>query len=140
MSFQSTNMNTNSPPGQTLYELIGGEAGVRGLVDRFYDQMDADPAYESIRQMHPASLESARDKLFWYLSGWMGGPEMYVERFGHPRMRMRHIHFAIGNAEKDQWLSCMRLALQEAGLEGSVKDRLMDAFGKIATAIRNKPE
>ena len=113
---------------------------MRGLVDRFYDRMDADPAYESIRQMHPPSLESARDKLFWYLSGWMGGPEMYVERFGHPRMRMRHIHFAIGIAERDQWLSCMRFALQEAGLEDSVKDRLMDAFGKIADAIRNKPQ
>ncbi len=131
-------MNKNSAARHTLYELIGGEAGVRGLVDRFYDRMDADPAYEGIRQMHPPSLDGARDKLFWYLSGWMGGPEMYIERFGHPRMRMRHIHFAIGLAERDQWLNCMRLALREASLEDSVKTRLMEAFGKIADAIRNQ--
>lgn len=133
-------MNENSQQKVTLYEVIGGEAGVRQLVDRFYDLMDQDPACAGIRSMHPPSLDEARNKLFWYLSGWMGGPDLYVERFGHPRMRMRHAAFAIGISERDQWLDCMRMALQVTRLDEDVKSRLMEAFGKIAEAIRNQPE
>ena len=133
-------MNDMSQRKQSLYTLIGGEAGVRTLVDRFYDLMDRDPAYQGIRQMHPASLEDARNKLFWYLLGWMGGPELYVEQFGHPRMRMRHAAFAISTNERDQWLECMTHALREAMLEESVKIRLMQAFRQIADAIRNQPD
>lgn len=133
-------MSETSHPKPSLYTLIGGETGVRTLVDRFYDLMDRDPAYQGIRQMHPESLANARDKLFWYLTGWMGGPELYVERFGHPRMRMRHQAFAIGTSEKDQWLDCMRIALQDTPLDDAIKARLMQAFGQIADAIRNKPD
>lgn len=133
-------MNDSNQQKVTLYEVIGGESGVRQLVDRFYDLMDQDSAYAGIRKLHPPSLDEARNKLFWYFSGWMGGPDLYVERFGHPRMRMRHAPFAIGVAERDMWLACMQRALEVTQLDEDVKIRLMGAFGNIAEAIRNQPE
>jgi hemoglobin len=77
------------------------------LVDRFYDLMDLEPAYTGIRALHPSTLDGSRDKLFWFLCGWLGGPNHYIERFGHPRLRARHLPYAIGLAERDQWLACM---------------------------------
>ena len=91
----------------TPFERLGGEAGVRALVDRFYDLMDLEPGYAALRALHPATLERSRDKLHWFLCGWLGGSDRYVERFGHPRLRARHLPFAIGLAERDQWLACM---------------------------------
>lgn len=133
-------MSESAPKKQSLYDLIGGDSGVRKLVDRFYDQMDQNPDYAGIRKMHPPSLADARDKLYWYFSGWMGGPDLFVERFGHPRMRARHIGFSIGTSERDQWLGCMNIALQDSALDDPVKDKLMQAFAQIADAIRNQPE
>jgi len=133
-------MSENAPQKQSLYDAIGGDTGVRALVDRFYDLMDSDPNYAGLRKMHPPSLADARDKLYWYFSGWMGGPDLFVERFGHPRMRARHIGFSIGISERDQWLSCMKTALQDSVLEDPVKEKLLQAFAQIAEAIRNKPE
>jgi hemoglobin len=133
-------MSDDSPQKRTLYELIGGDADVRKLVDRFYDLMDQNPDYLVIRKLHPPSLDGSRDKLYWFLSGWMGGPDMYVERLGHPRMRMRHKDVPIGIVERDQWLSCMRLALQDTSFDEPIKLKLMEAFGRIAEAVRNKPD
>ena len=101
----------------TIYEMIGGDAKVRELVDRFYDLMDLEPAYAGIRKMHPTTLEGSRDKLYWFLSGWTGGPNMFVERFGHPRLRARHLPYAIATDERDQWLRCMETAMQDVGIE-----------------------
>ncbi|MFM7570860.1 MAG: group II truncated hemoglobin, partial [Betaproteobacteria bacterium] len=98
---------------QSAFEALGGESAARELVDRFYDLMDLEPAYSDIRALHPPDLDSSRDKLFWFLCGWLGGPAHYIERFGHPRLRARHLPFAIGIRERDQWLSCMRQAMQE---------------------------
>ena len=133
-------MNSNPPQKRPLYELIGGETGVRKLVDRFYDLMDQKPEFSGIRKLHPDSLDSSRDKLYWFLSGWMGGPDLYVERFGHPRMRLRHLPFAIGISETNQWLNCMKMALQVTSLDEPVKLKLMEAFERIAEAIRNQPD
>ena len=101
---------------QTLYQVIGGETRLRELVDRFYDLMELEPEFEGIRAMHPPTTQGSRDKLFWFLSGWMGGPDLFVERFGHPRLRARHLPFAIGTAERDQ-LECKvaRLDLRMCG-------------------------
>ncbi|MFO0464897.1 MAG: group II truncated hemoglobin, partial [Burkholderiales bacterium] len=98
--------------GQTPYELLGGEATVRRLVDAFYDQMDEDPDFFGIRKLHPASLAASRDKLYMFLTGWLGGPPLYTSEFGHPRLRARHLPFAIGEAERDQWMACMAKALE----------------------------
>ena len=90
------------------YERLGGGDLIRKLVDRFYDLMDEDPDYYGIRKMHARDLTEARNKLFMFLSGWTGGPQLYLEKFGHPRLRQRHMPFAIGESERDQWMSCMQ--------------------------------
>ncbi|MEP7337957.1 MAG: group II truncated hemoglobin [Acidobacteriota bacterium] len=122
----------------TLYEQIGGEAGVRKLVDRFYDLMDADPQAAGIRTLHPADLADSREKLFLFLSGWMGGPPLYVQRHGHPRLRARHLPFPIGEAERDQWLHCMNQALNEVVTEPQVRQHLANSFAQIADFMRNQ--
>src|SRR5690554_4976389 len=111
---------------------LGSEAGVRALVDRFYDLMDEDARFARVRAMHPPALEGSRDKLHWYLCGWSGGPAHYVERFGHPRLRARHLPFEIGMVERDQWLLCMAEAMAGQGLEGEFFDRLLGSFYKTA--------
>ena len=124
----------------SLYEMLGGEAGVRSLVDRFYDLMDSSPEAAKIRTFHAASLKQSREKLFMFLSGWSGGPQLYLERFGHPRLRMRHMPFAIGTAERDQWLWCMNKALDESGLDPGVADYLKVRFADAADFLRNQQE
>ncbi|RQO33374.1 hemoglobin-like protein [Herminiimonas sp. KBW02] len=121
----------------TIYEMIGGDAKVRELVDRFYDLMDLEPAYAGIRKMHPTTLEGSRDKLYWFLSGWTGGPNMFVERFGHPRLRARHLPYAIATDERDQWLRCMETAMQDVGIEERIQKRLQQAFYDTADWMRN---
>ena len=120
------------------FERVGGEAEVRGLVDRFYDLMDLDPAYRELRALHPESLDGSRDKLFWYLCGWLGGPQHYTERFGHPMLRARHLPYSIGVRERDQWMSCMHSAMQEVQLDAQLAQQLEEAFFKTADWMRNR--
>jgi hemoglobin len=122
----------------TPYEGLGGEAAVRGLVDRFYDLMDLEPAFAGIRSLHPQDLSGSRDKLFWFLSGWLGGPDLYQSRFGHPRLRARHLPYAIGIAERDQWMACMVQAMQEREVDPALADRLTQALFGTADWMRNK--
>ncbi|MEO1765884.1 group II truncated hemoglobin [Thiobacter aerophilum] len=124
---------------QTHYERIGGEEKVRQLVDRFYDLMDEDPDYYGIRKLHPRDLTASREKLFMFLSGWMGGPPLYVEAFGHPMLRARHLPFPIGVAERDQWLACMARAMAELGVENELRQELIQAFARTADHMRNVP-
>ncbi len=125
-------------PFATPFEWIGGEARVRALADRFYDLMDLEPAYRLLRASHGATLEDARDKLFWFLCGWLGGPQHYQERFGHPRLRMRHMPFSIGIAERDQWLACMAQAMAETGSDPALQARLQQSFFQTADWMRNR--
>ena len=111
---------------------------MRALVDRFYDLMDLEPAFAGIRALHPAALEGSRDKLYWFLSGWLGGPSLYIERFGHPRLRARHLPYAIGIAERDQWMACMMQAMDEQGVDPALAQRLAEAFFGTADWMRNK--
>ena len=130
---------TDTPSsGPTPFERLGGEPGVRALVDRFYDLMDLEPAFATLRALHPADLQGSRDKLFWFLCGWLGGPNLYIERFGHPRLRARHLPYTIGIAERDQWLACMGLAMQELDVEPGLADRLAQAFFGTADWMRNR--
>ncbi|MSQ18816.1 MAG: globin [Betaproteobacteria bacterium] len=118
--------------------MLGGENGVRALVDRFYDAMDTVSEYWGIRKLHPASLQGSRDKFFMYLSGWLGGPPLYVEAFGHPFLRARHLPFSIGNDERDQWLACMRQALGGSNADPAFLERLFEAFTQTANHMRNR--
>lgn len=121
----------------TPYEQIGGADAVRALVDRFYDVMDTDPECAGIRALHARSLSGSRDKLFMFLSGWLGGPSLYIERFGHPRLRARHLPFPIGASERDQWLSCMARALAESNIEDGLRRQLAHSFAQTADHMRN---
>jgi hemoglobin len=124
----------------SLYEMLGRETGLRSLVDRFYDLMDSSPEAEKIRAFHARSLKGSREKLFMFLSGWSGGPQYYVERFGHPRLRLRHMPFSIGSVERDQWLWCMNKALEESGLDPRVVEVLKVRFAEVADFLRNRAE
>ncbi len=129
--------DTNAP---TLYETIGGAAVLRQMVDRFYDLMELEPEFAGIRSMHPDSTEGSRDKLYFFLTGWMGGPDLYIERFGHPRLRARHLPYAIGTSERDQWLRAMAWAMEDTGIEEALRVRLMESFYQTADWMRNKPD
>jgi hemoglobin len=122
----------------TAFDALGGESVVRALVDRFYDLMDLEADYAGIRALHPPELDSSRDKLFWFLCGWLGGPSHYVERFGHPRLRARHLPFSIGISERDQWLACMAQAMRELDIDPALSDRLAEAFHGTADWMRNR--
>jgi hemoglobin len=122
------------------YELMGGEAGMRRLVDRFYDLMDEDPDYYGIRKLHPEDLSSSRQKLFMFLSGWTGGPSLYTDKYGDPRLRTRHMPFVISTSERDQWLSCMNRAMEDIDLQEELRRSLAKAFYQTADFMRNQPE
>ena len=125
---------------QTPYEMLGGEAGVRQLVERFYDAMESEAQASHIRAMHAKSLRASREKLFLFLSGWLGGPDLYVQKYGHPMLRRRHLPFAIGRQERDQWMHCMRKALDGMPIDEQLKTRLDQAFQATADHMRNQPE
>ena len=123
---------------ESLYETVGGEQAVRRLVDRFYDLMDTLPEAAGIRALHPADLAGSREKLFLFLTGWMGGPPLYIERHGHPRLRARHLPFPIGEAERDQWLLCMNRALEEVIDDPLARHHFKHSFAQIADFMRNQ--
>ena len=124
----------------SLYELIGGENGLRKLVERFYDLIDSSPEAAKIRALHPKSLKQSREKFLMFLSGWSGGPQLYVEKYGHPRLRMRHMPFSIGIVERDQWIWCMNKALDEMFLDPLVLEHLKTRFAEAADFLRNRRE
>lgn len=124
--------------GPTPYELMGGEERVFELVDRFYDLMDEAPEYFAIRKLHPATLDGSRQKLKWFLSGWLGGPPLYFEKIGNPMLRARHLPFPIATAERDQWLSCMYSAIEDVGVPDTLKEGLQKAFLGTADWMRNQ--
>jgi hemoglobin len=123
---------------KSAYEVFGGEPVVRSLVDRFYDLMDLEEHAKGIRSLHPQSLEDSRQKLFEYFSFWLGGPQTYIEKNGHPRMRSRHMPFSIGEAERDQWLHCMQQAVEEILPAGESRDKFWEAIVGLADHMRNQ--
>ena len=125
-------------PDRTPYDAIGGDAAVRGLVDHFYDLMDREPAYAGIRSLHKPDLSNARDKLYEFLCGWLGGPPLYMQKHGHPRLRGRHMPFAIGDAQRDQWMACMTRAMNDRGITGDLRAFLDARFKHVADFMRNQ--
>jgi hemoglobin len=124
----------------THYELIGGDAAVRRLVDRFYDLMDTAPEAATIRKLHARDLKASREKLYMFLTGWTGGPPIYVEQRGHPRLRMRHFPFSIGAQERDEWLWCMDRALDEQPMPDELRAHLRERFHALADHMRNRED
>ncbi|RYZ12533.1 MAG: globin [Comamonadaceae bacterium] len=133
----------DKPHFDTPFEWIGGEPRVRALVDRFYDLMELEPAYADLRGVHGNTLDNARERLFWFLCGWLGGPQHYTDRFGHPMLRARHLPqqiggHSIGIRERDQWLACMDQAMGECGVDDALRTRLRQSFFQTADWMRNR--
>lgn len=124
----------------TPFELLGGETALFRLVERFYALMDSEPEFHAVRKLHPEDLSGSRDKLFMFLSGYLGGPPLYQERIGNPMLRARHLPYPIGQAERDAWLACMGRALEETAVEPpELRVWLMQQFLATADWMRNKP-
>src|SRR5476649_1318468 len=130
--------STSTAP--TLFDVIGGATRIHDMVERFYDLMELEPEFALLRALHPPSTDGSREKLTMFLTGWMGGPDIYVERYGHPRLRARHLPFAIGTSERDQWLRAMAWAMEDVGIDESLRVRLMESFYQTADWMRNKPD
>ena len=122
----------------TTYEKIGGDPVVAKLCDRFYELMDSVPQFAELRAMHPRNLKKSSEKLYMFLSGWMGGPDLFVEKYGHPRLRGRHMPFSIGLQERDQWVACMALAMEDVGIDEAIRAKLLENFFHTADFMRNK--
>lgn len=121
----------------TPYDVIGGELIIRDLVERFYFYMDTLPEARGIRDMHQPDLTSAKTKLFKFLSGWLGGPDLFVQEYGHPMLRARHLPFAIGESERDQWMLCMNKAIAEIPMNPILETNLKNALQELATHMIN---
>lgn len=128
------------PTAVTHYELMGGDDGIRRLVDRFYDLMDNSPEAANVRALHAQSLKQSREKLYLYLTGWTGGPPVYVAKYGHPRLRARHLPFTIGARERDEWLWCMDRAVDEQPMPDDLRVALRQKLRELADFMRNKEE
>ena len=126
------------PNRPTPYEMIGGAQKLRAIVDRFYDLMELEAAYAELRAAHGSTLEHAREKLFMFLSGWLGGPPLYTDKFGHPMLRARHLPFAIASKERDQWIACMGQAMAELEVPEPFRLGLMGNLYKTADWMRNR--
>ena len=126
----------------TFFELLGGEEQgmetLRNLVETFYDIMDSDPKAQPIRAMHPADLTSAREKLFMFLTGWTGGPQLYIERYGHPMLRKRHLPFSVDESARDQWMYCMIKAMHQLKMDETLMTKLAGQLYGVADFMRNQ--
>ena len=126
----------------TPYELLGGEAAVRNLAERFYDAMDRDePALARLHPLdeHGRVSRESRDRFALFLIGWLGGPQDYIAAHGHPRLRMRHARVPVDVAMRDAWLRCMRAAMAELGVPPPLHAFLDQRFGEVADFMRNRP-
>ena len=125
---------------KSIYEAIGGIDKIDELVDRFYDLMALEPNLEELRSMHPQDLSGSREKLKFFLTGWMGGPDTYSPKYGHPMLRARHLPCKIGAKERNQWLVCMYQAMEDCGIDGNAAKQLEESFFNTADWMRNQPK
>lgn len=123
-----------------MYDLIGGEPVLRKICQRFYEVMNTLPETKGVRDMHPENMKGSEEKLFMFLSGWLGGPNLFQERFGHPRLRARHMPFKIGKSERDQWMICMVHAMEDAGVQEPYRSEMLHSILNLADHMRNQPE
>lgn len=120
------------------YFLLGGEAGVRRLAEAFYDAMDELPEAAALRALHGSDLSGIKQKLFEFLSGWLGGPAIYFQKHPGVCIMSAHARFAIGPAERDQWMLCMREALRRVEAPADVAAMLERPLQRFTEAMRNR--
>ena len=124
----------------SIYEYLGGEQTVRSLAHRFYELMDTLEEVKELRDIHPGSLDESKEKFFQFLSGWFGGPQLYMQNYGHPRLRMRHMPFHIDKKARDSWMHCMKITLHEHIPNHDIRKQIEDSFSRMATHMQNQPE
>ena len=127
----------NATSTTSIYDELGGEASIKRLVQRFYALMDELPEAYAVRQMHPESLLGSAQSLFEFLSGWFGGPSLYIAKNGHPRLRMRHANYAVGLSVRDEWMLCMKQALNEEVPDVGLRNKLTLTFDQMADHLIN---
>lgn len=135
LSFLKSKKTNEAPP--SLYQQLGGEVAVRALAERFYDVMESDPRAKELLALHPQPLTSIRQKFFEFLSGWLGGPQLFTEKYGHPRLRARHLPFQIDVRMRDQWLLCMYQVLDEQVDDELLHMQLKQRFTALAHHMIN---
>lgn len=124
----------------TSYERLGGEVVLAQLCKEFYSVMDQDPSARELRQMHPKDLKVSEQKLFEFMSGWLGGPALFVQKYGHPMLKARHLPFKIGKPERDAWMRCMVTAFEKVGVAEPLRSELLYSLLRLADHMRNQPE
>ncbi|WP_152084526.1 group II truncated hemoglobin [Pseudoalteromonas sp. A25] len=130
--------NGSPTPEKTPYEIIGGESGTRALANRFYDIMASDPYAKPLYDMHPQPLDRIRQVFFEFLSGWLGGPDLFVGQYGHPRLRQRHMPFPIDQSLRDQWMHCMNKALDMEIDNPLLREGLRQSLSQLASHMINQ--
>lgn len=121
-----------------IYNVIGGIKTIENIVNRFYFYMDTLPEAKGIRLQHKPDLSEANEKLKMFLSGWLGGPQLFIEKYGHPRLRARHFPFKIGMSERDQWLFCMYKALDDIDMDNQAREDIKKSISRLADHMRNQ--
>lgn len=125
----------------SLFEKIGGEPVVAKLVARFYQLMGSLDGVDELRDMHKGDLQLIVDKLNLFMTGWLGGPPLYVQKFGHPKLRARHLPFSIGKKERDQWLLCMFKAMEDCQIVNTPEaEHMKNALSRLADHMRNRAD
>lgn len=124
--------------GDASFQAAGGEAGIRRLVDEFFNRMGSDPRFAVIYEMHPDDKEESRDKLARFLCGWLGGPKLYHEKYGGISIPRVHEHLAIATPERDQWLTCMGETVEEQSFDSAFKEYLMEQLFVPAEGVRRR--
>jgi hemoglobin len=122
----------------TLYQAVGGEPTIRALSRRFYELMDTLPEASRVRAVHPPSLAGSEEKFYEYMTGYLGGPPLYIDKYGHPRLRSRHFGAAIGHVERDEWLLCFRQALGETVANPKLRALILPPIERLADHMQNK--
>ncbi len=124
----------------TLYQAIGGDETIRRLVRRFYELMETLPEARHVRAVHPPSLARAEEKLYEYLTGYLGGPPLYTDKYGHPRLRARHFVAPIGPQERDEWLLCFKQAMAETIEHPKLREIIWTPVERLAFHMQNREE
>lgn len=138
--FKADDSKSHPTPQVTPYQLIGGEAATRRLANRFYDIMATAPEAAELYAIHPLPLDVIRQKFYEFLSGWLGGPALFEQQYGHPRLRARHMPFPVSPKLRDQWMFCMNAALAEVVTDKMLRAGLAEALGQLASHMINKAD
>ncbi|MBB1381954.1 group II truncated hemoglobin [Shewanella sp. SR41-2] len=120
------------------YDLIGGDKVIRAIAHDFYQQMQTRPETQTLLAIHRSPMQESEQKLYEYLSGWLGGPQLYQQKHGHPALRARHMPFAIDESMRDQWLICMRAAIQNNIKKPEHQQVIIQAISTLADNMRNR--